>query len=133
MQIDFEQDKKDDKCYKELFEGIEKAITVEYKKQLQDQLEEFISKAHQRSLANIRFIGNLFKLSMLSDTIVHEIIVRLLKSTSDSHSLECFAALISVIGSDLDVPKAKVSNYFIIKSKLVIVGYSNALMGTSVE
>ena len=46
---------------------------------------------------------------MLSATIMHECIVRLLKSSSDEESLECFARLITTIGKYLDLPEAKVS------------------------
>ena len=46
---------------------------------------------------------------MLSATIMHECIVRLLKSSSDEESLECFAILITTIGKDMDLPEAKVS------------------------
>ena len=70
----------------------------------------FVTRARKRSLGNIRFIGELFKLQMLSETIMHECIVRLLKSTSDEESLECFARLITTTGKDLDQEKAKVSH-----------------------
>ena len=62
----------------------------------------------KRSLGNIRFIGELFKLSMLSEIVMHECITRLLKSTSDEESLECFGILIMTTGKDLDRPEAKV-------------------------
>ena len=62
----------------------------------------------KRSLGNIRFIGELFKLGMLSETIMHECITRLLKSTSDEESLECFGKLIMTTGKDLDKPEIKV-------------------------
>ncbi len=89
-------------------EAVEKAATPEEKKQLQTDLELFDQKARKRSLGNIRFIGELFKLEMLSETIMHECIVRLLSSTSDEESLECFARLITTTGKELDVEKAKV-------------------------
>ena len=61
-----------------------------------------MTRMRKRSLGNIRFIGELFKLKMLSETIMHECITRLLKSTSDEESLECFARLITTTGKDLD-------------------------------
>ena len=39
---------------------------------------------------------------------MHECIVRLLRSSSDEESLECFAGLITTTGKDLDKPEAKV-------------------------
>ena len=65
-------------------------------------------KNRRRFLGNIRFIGELFKLKMLSETIMHECVVRLLRSSSDEESLECVASLITTIGKDLDHPDAKV-------------------------
>ena len=45
---------------------------------------------------------------MLSETIMHECIMGLLKSATDEKSLECFAVLITETGKDLDHPEAKV-------------------------
>ncbi len=45
---------------------------------------------------------------MLSETIMHECVMRLLRSSSDEESLECFARLIKTTGKDLDHPDAKV-------------------------
>lgn len=45
---------------------------------------------------------------MLSETIMHECIMRLLKSTTDEKSLECFAVLITETGKDLDHPEVTV-------------------------
>ena len=108
LQAEFERDKKDDEKRDALGRAVTNAFTPEERKQLEDELEEFTIKARERSLSNILFIGELFKLAMLSETILHECIVRLLKSTSDEESLECFAKLITVAGKELDSPKAKV-------------------------
>ena len=75
---------------------------------MKGELSVAITCMRKRSLGNIRFIGELFKLSMLSETIMHECITRLLKSSSDEESLECFGKLIMTTGKDLDKPKAKV-------------------------
>ena len=40
---------------------------------------------------------------------MHECMIRLLKSSSDEESLECFSGLITTTGRDLDIPEAKVS------------------------
>ena len=61
-----------------------------------------IATNRRKSLGNIRFIGELYKSQMLSETIMHECITRLLKSSSDEESLECLAVLITVTGKDLD-------------------------------
>ena len=67
------------------------------------------TKMRKRSLANIQFIGELFKLQMLSEIIMHGCITRLLKSMSDEESLECFARLITTTGKDLDKEQVKVN------------------------
>ncbi len=45
---------------------------------------------------------------MLSETTMHNCVMRLLRSSSDEESLECFAVLIRVAGKELDRPDAKV-------------------------
>ena len=45
---------------------------------------------------------------MLSEGIMHECIVRLLRSASDQESLECFCRLITTTGKELDHQQAKV-------------------------
>ena len=85
----------------------------EEKKELAESLEFEVMKAKRRSLGNIRFIGELFKLSMLTEKIMHdECIMQLLRAT-DSESLECLCRLLSTIGKRLDNEKSKVQPYFI--------------------
>lgn len=72
------------------------------------ELSSTMTRMRKRSLGNIRFIGELFNLKMLSETIMHECITRLLRSTSDEEALECFGKLIVTTGKDLDIPPAKV-------------------------
>ena len=80
----------------------------EKRKLLTGEMTIAMTRMRKRSLGNIRFIGELFKLQMLSETILHECITRLLKSSSDEESLECFSRLISTTGKDLDKQQAKV-------------------------
>lgn len=54
-----------------------------------------------------RFIGELFKLKMLTEGIMHDCIRRLLRSR-DEESLECLCRLLTTIGCDLDKDKSKV-------------------------
>lgn len=71
------------------------------------ELEENKDQARRRSLGNIKFIGELFKLKMLTEAIMHDCVVKLLKN-HDEESLECLCRLLSTIGKDLDFEKAKV-------------------------
>lgn len=45
---------------------------------------------------------------MLSESIMHESIVRLLRSISNEEALECVSLLLKTIGKELDHPQAKV-------------------------
>lgn len=78
------------------------------RERLQEELEEAKDKARRRSIGNIKFIGELFKLRMLTEAIMHDCVVKLLKN-HDEESLECLCRLLTTIGKDLDFEKAKVS------------------------
>lgn len=80
----------------------------EESERLKVELEEARDKARRRSLGNIKFIGELFKLKMLTEAIMHDCVVKLLKN-HDEESLECLCRLLSTIGKDLDFEKAKVT------------------------
>ena len=48
---------------------------------------------------------------------MHDCIVRLLRSSSDEASIECFCRLIITIGKELDHEKGKVHNYTTVYTK----------------
>lgn len=66
------------------------------------------SKAHHRSLSLIIFFGELFKVEMLKESIMHECINKLLSSCLED-SFECFCKLLPTCGKQLDTEEAKVS------------------------
>lgn len=78
------------------------------RERLKMELEESRDQARRRSLGNIKFIGELFKLKMLTEAIMHDCVVKLLKN-HDEESLECLCRLLATIGKDLDFEKAKVN------------------------
>lgn len=82
-------------------------LQPEERTRLHDELEEAKDKARRRSIGNIKFIGELFKLKMLTEAIMHDCVVKLLKN-HDEESLECLCRLLTTIGKDLDFEKAKV-------------------------
>ena len=55
-------------------------------------------KLRRRSLGNIRFIGELYRIKMLNGKIMHECIRKLLKET-DEESMECLCRLVTTIGA----------------------------------
>ena len=71
------------------------------RKTMQLEYEEKERRARRRSLGNIRFIGELYNLKMLTDRIMREIIRRLLTQT-DEESFECLCCLLNTIGEQLD-------------------------------
>ncbi|XP_077396273.1 eukaryotic translation initiation factor 4 gamma 1 isoform X3 [Festucalex cinctus] len=105
-QNEFEKDKDDNEIFEKKQRELEAAEGDEEKQRLMEDLEECKNKARRRSLGNIKFIGELFKLKMLTEVIMHECIVKLLKN-HDEESLECLCRLLSTIGKDLDFEKAK--------------------------
>ncbi|KAM7445324.1 regulation of mRNA cap binding [Porites harrisoni] len=120
-QKEFEKEKSDEKRIHEKLEHLSKeGLTEEEleakKKELQN--EEHLAK--RRTLGNIRFIGELFKLKMLTESIMHDCVVKLLKS-NDEASFECLCKLLFTIGKDLDHAKAKprVDQYFTQINKII--------------
>ena len=76
---------------------------------LEEEIELILEKRKKLSLGSACFIGELFKVQMLSETIIHECITHLLSSKSDEQSLVCFVRLITITGRELDKGMAKVS------------------------
>uniref|UniRef100_A0A8C1L3Y2 Eukaryotic translation initiation factor 4 gamma 1 n=1 Tax=Cyprinus carpio TaxID=7962 RepID=A0A8C1L3Y2_CYPCA len=119
-QKEFEKDKDDDETFEKKQKELDAATGEEEKQRLKEELEDAKDKARRRSLGNIKFIGELFKLKMLTETIMHDCIVKLLKN-HDEESLECLCRLLSTIGKDLDFEKAKprMDQYFNQMEKII--------------
>ena len=79
-------------------------LQAEEEKQAKEELD-----TRKRTLANIRFIGELFKLKMLTENIIHQCVVELLRVASlNPESMECLSCLLTTVGKELDHEKAKV-------------------------
>ncbi|CAI9599778.1 unnamed protein product [Staurois parvus] len=111
-QKEFEKDKDDDEVFEKKQKELDAATTPEEKTRLNDELTEAKDIARRRSLGNIKFIGELFKLKMLTEAIMHDCVVKLLKN-HDEESLECLCRLLSTIGKDLDFERAKVCIFYL--------------------
>jgi translation initiation factor 4G len=85
---------------------IDEADSDDKKKLLTEELVEAATKSKRRSLGNIRFIGELYKLRMLTEAIMHECLMKLLRS-NDEDSLECLCQLLTTIGQELDNKQSK--------------------------
>uniref|UniRef100_A0A8C1U784 Eukaryotic translation initiation factor 4 gamma, 3a n=1 Tax=Cyprinus carpio TaxID=7962 RepID=A0A8C1U784_CYPCA len=119
-QKEFERDKVDDVVLERKQKELDSATSPTERERLQEELEEAKDKARRRSTGNIKFIGELFKLKMLTEPIMHDCMVKLLKN-HDDESLECLCRLLTTIGKDLDFEKAKprMDQYFNQMEKIV--------------
>ncbi|XP_077998892.1 eukaryotic translation initiation factor 4 gamma 3-like isoform X2 [Glandiceps talaboti] len=119
-QKEFEKSKEDNNELEAKRLAAEAAEAGPEKNRLHEEYEFYETKMRRRSLGNIRFIGELFKLKMLTEPIMHDCVVKLLKA-HDEDSLECLCRLITTIGKDLDHEKAKprVDQYFTQMEKIV--------------
>ncbi|KAK6621848.1 hypothetical protein RUM44_001655 [Polyplax serrata] len=85
----------------ERLKEIEQEKDLEKKKMLQLAFEEEARKIRLRSVGNIRFIGELYKLQMLTCKIMHNCVNHLL-NLGDEESLECLCKLLTTIGQGLE-------------------------------
>lgn len=79
--------------------------------QIDDEERKYIAK--QKMLGNVKFIGELFKLEILQDTILHKCIRELLSSSGTStkercENMECLSQIICTCGKILDTEKVRV-------------------------
>ena len=77
------------------------AQTVEERSNIKAAFELTLTKFMRRSLGNIIFIGELYKLQMLTARIMHGVINKLLQ-TRDELSLQCLCRLLISVGQILD-------------------------------
>lgn len=68
--------------------------------------------AKRRGLGLVRFIGELFKLGMLTERIMHECVKKLLdyEGTPEEAEVESLSSLLKTIGKQLDSPESKGSS-----------------------
>eukprot|EP01018_Ginkgo_biloba_P033520 Gb_34242 [translate_table: standard] len=88
----------------------------------EEEREQIRVKARRRMLGNIRFIGELYKKSMLTERIMHECIKTLLGEyqNPDDEDVEALCKLMSTIGYMIDRSKARehIDAYFNRMTKL---------------
>ncbi|KAK1878600.1 Eukaryotic translation initiation factor 4 gamma 1 [Dissostichus eleginoides] len=120
LKKEFEKDQDDDEIFERKQKEMEVAKEGEEQERLRVALQNARDQARRRSMGNIKFIGELFKLKMLTEAIMHDCVVKLLKN-HDEESLECLCRLFSTIGKDLDFEKAKprMDQYFAQIDKII--------------
>lgn len=76
--------------------------------QLRKEIRVITSEVRDKAVGNVKLLGELFKLKMVTDAIMHDCIVKLLKSAKEEDiSLSCVCTLLSTAGEALDIQKAK--------------------------
>ncbi|XP_071034158.1 eukaryotic translation initiation factor 4 gamma 1 isoform X2 [Parasteatoda tepidariorum] len=104
-QKEFEQDRSDELKHEERVKALEET-DPEKKKELEQEMYDEDKKVRYRQLGNIRFLGELFKLGMLTEPILHKCI-KILISRGDEVSLECLSQLLKTTGKELDYRRVK--------------------------
>ncbi|CAM4941289.1 unnamed protein product [Rotaria socialis] len=102
-QKEFENDYRQEIGYEKKKIDVDAITDEKLQKEESEKLEENLSKAKRKKLGNIFFIGELFKLQMLTDLIMYDCIDYLLRDKTDEESLECLCKLLNTIGKELDL------------------------------
>ncbi|KAF0304810.1 Eukaryotic translation initiation factor 4 gamma 3 [Amphibalanus amphitrite] len=105
-QREFEKDKTSELNRDERQKEIDAEQDKEKRKRMTFELQQESVKIRRRSNGNIRFIGELYKLNMLSDRIMHHCIVKLIKDKHED-SYECLCILMTTIGEKLETAERK--------------------------
>ena len=113
-QQEFEKDKNDNDQLNQMKLRLESCTDAILKSQLEEDYYLKEKQVHKHSLGNVRLIGQLYRLNMLSENIIHECTVRLLKGRPTDDYLEELCSLFNVVGMDIDKPEAKdrIDQYF---------------------
>ncbi|KAH9912513.1 armadillo-type protein [Fomitopsis serialis] len=89
-------------------------------------------KAKRQGLGLIKFIGELFKLQMLTERIMHECVKKLLGNVEnpEEEEIESLCKLLATVGQSLDTPKARahMDVYFARMKELTKSGNVNSRM-----
>lgn len=116
-QEEFEKQSRDESITEDKIKEIENCQDPEKKKELEEELEDAQRRIRVRSVGNVRFIGELFKISMLTVNIMNVCISCLIQH-KDEESLECLCRLLTTIGRKLEEHK-DIQNYFDEMQKIV--------------
>ncbi|KFM71888.1 Eukaryotic translation initiation factor 4 gamma 1, partial [Stegodyphus mimosarum] len=101
---------------------------------------EKVKKSRYRQLGNVIFIGELFKVNIVAESIIHHCIKRLLIERSEE-SLECFCGLLRTVGKYLEIAISRrsiqnnnVMDFYIYEvQKVIDSGFSSSRMRFMLE
>lgn len=100
------KDKNDDEAFMSKQKELDAAQNQDDHQRLECEVEAMNTKAHRHCLSLIRFVGELFKLQMLKEIIMHDCIYKLLDDCV-KESFECLCKLLPTCGKQLDTEEAK--------------------------
>ncbi|CAO1637709.1 unnamed protein product [Sympodiomycopsis kandeliae] len=99
-----------DKAEADAKEATERGEKTE-EKEAELMSEEYYAaqKAKRRGLGLVRFIGELYKLQMLTERIIHSCLKKLLQNTKDpeEEEIESLCKLLTTVGAQLDTDRAR--------------------------
>ena len=83
-------------------------------------------KAKRRGLGLIKFIGELFKLQMLTERIMHECVNKLLGHVDnpEEEEIESLCKLLTTVGNSLDAPEARAHGCLLLSDERADENYS---------
>lgn len=104
------------RCQQEFMKGWKTDEVAKLQGSVDLMSEEYYiaAKAKRQGLGLIRFIGELFKLGMLTERIMHECLKGMLEKEPDEEEIESLFKLLSTIGKKIDVENGQklMNNYF---------------------
>lgn len=106
-QKEFDQDYMSDSVKEKYEKDLAAAETEDDQKRIKAEFEQLETKLRRRSLGNIKFIAELYKLQLLRHRIMHSIIQRLLLS-KEEEGLECLCQLLTTCGSQIEAEVEKI-------------------------
>ncbi|CAH2307772.1 eukaryotic translation initiation factor 4 gamma 1 isoform X3 [Pelobates cultripes] len=110
-QKEFERGENGGERIEKLQKELDAATLPEEKSRLKEELIEACKKSRKRSQGNIKFIGELCKLKLLSEDTMKDILSKLLNRNSEE-SMECICLLLTSIGKYLENGESYMDDYF---------------------
>ncbi|CAH2327978.1 eukaryotic translation initiation factor 4 gamma 1 isoform X1 [Pelobates cultripes] len=110
-QVEFERREKGGERIEELQKELDATISPNEKARIKEELNDACKRARRRSLGNIKFIGELFKLKLLSEATIKDCLIKLLNKNTEE-SMECICQLLTSVGKHLENGQPGMDNYF---------------------
>ncbi|CAH2219039.1 eukaryotic translation initiation factor 4 gamma 1 isoform X3 [Pelobates cultripes] len=109
-QVEFERGEKGSERIEELQKELDAAKSPNEKTRLNEELNDACNRARRRTLGNIKFIGELFKLKLLSEDSMKDCLLKLLKKNNEE-SMECICQLLTSVGKHLEDGHSGMDSY----------------------